>query len=123
MKYLQCSNCIHEERVDEKTGKVLCWRCVQKAIPPPKSATPLIKSDRPRGWHLYDVFVDKDGNVFHKGEEKPKLKNTLPPTVIKEIKKKSSLEKITEEEKKEQKLANEYKRKKRNRKNTTSNRK
>ena len=28
-------------------------------------------------------FVDKDGNVFHKGKEQPKLKGTLPPTKIK----------------------------------------
>ena len=27
-------------------------------------------------------FVDKDGNVFHRGKEQPKLKGTLPPTKI-----------------------------------------
>ena len=27
-------------------------------------------------------FVDKDGNVFHKGVEQPKLKGTLPPTKV-----------------------------------------
>ena len=27
-------------------------------------------------------FVDKDGNVFHKGKEQPKLKGTLPPTKV-----------------------------------------
>ena len=32
-------------------------------------------------------FVDKDGNVFHKGKEQPKLKGTLPPTKIKPKKK------------------------------------
>ena len=28
-------------------------------------------------------FVDKDGNVFHKGKEQPELKGTLPPTKVK----------------------------------------
>jgi len=27
-------------------------------------------------------FVDKDGNVFHKGKEQPKLKGTLKPTKV-----------------------------------------
>ena len=33
-------------------------------------------------------FVDKDGNVFHKGKEQPKLKGTLKPTKVKPPKKK-----------------------------------
>ena len=32
-------------------------------------------------------FVDKDGNVFHKGKEQPKLKGTLPVTKVKPRKK------------------------------------
>ena len=32
-------------------------------------------------------FVDKDGTVYHKGVEQPKLKGTLKPTVIKPKKK------------------------------------
>ena len=35
-------------------------------------------------------FVDKDGNVFHKGKEQPKLKGTLPPTKVKPVKKKKT---------------------------------
>ena len=42
---------------------------------------------RPAGWHFMNEFVDKDGNVFHKGKEQPKLKGTLPPTKIKAKKK------------------------------------
>ena len=34
-------------------------------------------------------FVDKDGNVFHKGKEQPKLKGTLPPTKVEPKKKKT----------------------------------
>ena len=44
---------------------------------------------RPAGWHWMAEFVDKDGNVFHKGKEQPKLKGTLPPTKIKPVKKKT----------------------------------
>ena len=44
---------------------------------------------RPSGWHFMNEFVDKDGNVFHKGVEQPKLKGTLPPTKVKPPKKKT----------------------------------
>ena len=37
---------------------------------------------RPAGWHFMKEFVDKDGNVFHKGVEAKQLKGTLPPTKI-----------------------------------------
>ena len=42
---------------------------------------------RPAGWHFMNEFVDKDGNVFHKGKEQPKLKGTLPPTKVEPKKK------------------------------------
>ena len=44
---------------------------------------------RPAGWHWMNEFVDKDGNVFHKGVEQPKLKGTLKPTKVKPPKKKT----------------------------------
>ena len=44
---------------------------------------------RPAGWHWMAEFVDKDGNVFHKGVEQPKLKGTLKPTKVKPPKKKT----------------------------------
>ena len=46
-----------------------------------------VKTGRPSGWHFMNEFVDKDGNVFHKGKEQPNLKGTLPPTKIKPKKK------------------------------------
>ena len=46
-----------------------------------------VSTGRPAGWHFMNEFVDKDGNVFHKGKEQPKLKGTLPPTKIKPKKK------------------------------------
>ena len=48
-------------------------------------------SYRPAGWHWMKEFVDKDGNVFHKGKEQPKLKGTLKPTKVKPRKKKKKL--------------------------------
>jgi len=45
------------------------------------------KTGRPAGWHFMNEFVDKDGNVFHKGVEQPKLKGTLKPTKVKPRKK------------------------------------
>ena len=46
-----------------------------------------VRTGRPSGWHFMKEFVDKDGNVFHKGKEQPDLKGTLPPTKIKPKKK------------------------------------
>jgi hypothetical protein len=37
-------------------------------------------------------FVDKDGNVYHKGVEVPELKGTLPSTKPKKIKRRSKQE-------------------------------
>tara|TARA_B100001094_G_C17389801_1_gene420733 strand:+ start:187 stop:486 length:300 start_codon:yes stop_codon:yes gene_type:complete len=46
-------------------------------------------SGRPAGWHFMAEFVDKDGKVFHKGKEQPKLFGTLKPTKVKPPKKKA----------------------------------
>ena len=50
-----------------------------------------VKTGRPSGWHFMNEFVDKDGNVFHKGKEQPDLKGTLPPTKVKPPKKRKKL--------------------------------
>ena len=42
---------------------------------------------RPAGWHWMNEYVDKWGNVFHKGVEQPDLKGTRPITLSKEKKK------------------------------------
>ena len=46
-----------------------------------------VSTGRPAGWHFMNEFVDKDGTVFHKGVEQPKLKGTLPPTQVEPKKK------------------------------------
>ena len=47
-----------------------------------------VRTGRPSGWHFMAEFVDKDGNVFHKGVEQPKLDGSLEPTKVKAKKKK-----------------------------------
>ena len=54
----------------------------------PETEKPTYKpTGRPAGWHFMNEFVDKDGNVFHRGKEIPELKGTLPTTKIKPKKK------------------------------------
>ena len=83
-------------KVDENAVAITCSSCVQRkclATMPMdkffKSVKP--KTGRPAGWHFMNEFVDKDGNVFHKGKEQPELKGTLPPTKVKPRKKKKKL--------------------------------
>jgi len=56
------------------------------------------KTGRPAGWHWMAEFVDKDGTVYHKGKEVPKLKGTLKPTKIKPKKKKPAKKRRTKEQ-------------------------
>tara|TARA_B100001175_G_C19444642_1_gene608104 strand:- start:474 stop:902 length:429 start_codon:yes stop_codon:yes gene_type:complete len=66
---------------------VIGSKAVQGRVGIPKEKTTRVKSGRPAGWHFMNEFVDKDGNVFHKGVKQPKLKGTLSPTKIKPAKK------------------------------------
>ena len=83
--------CIKCGRLVENCGdmavKVTCSTCVMFAIGMPEEKKSYVPTGRPAGWHFMAEFVDKDGNVFHKGKEQPKLKGTLPPTKIKPKKK------------------------------------
>ncbi len=56
------------------------------------------KTGRPAGWHWMAEFVDKDGTVYHKGKEVPKLKGTLKPTMIKPKKKNPVKKRRTKEQ-------------------------
>ena len=53
-------------------------------------------------------FVDKDGNVFHKGKEQPQLKGTLTPTQITTKKAKKRLTKRERESIKRTQMAQLY---------------
>jgi len=86
--------CNEWSEVNIGTTAVLCHRCVNKTVGPPETRGGYKSTGRIRGWQFMKEFVDKDGNVFHKGKEQPKLKGTLKPTEPKPAKKKlSKLEK------------------------------
>lgn len=96
-KYWKGKFCTNFQRIgSEKTEAVLCWRCTSAIADPPVTPTAAVKSDKPKGWKFMKVFVDKDGTVYHKGEEQPDLKGTLPITVIEP---KPEKKKLTKQEK------------------------
>ena len=97
VRWMICKVCQSEYvEVDENTAAITCSSCVIKktlALKPMdkffKSVKP--KTGRPAGWHFMNEYVDKDGNVFHKGKEQPDLKGTLKPTKVKPPKKRKKL--------------------------------
>ena len=70
--YMQCKHCDNYVSVSEDAIAVTCSGCVQiiqlnkypDALPKNWKQKP---SGKPAGWHFMNEFVDKDGNVFHKG--------------------------------------------------------
>ena len=97
-KYLQCWSCLKHFPVDDNCGKFTCSRCgVIRSVAMFPETLPKNyiqkKTGRPPGWHFMNEFVDKDGNVFHKGKEQPDLKGTLKPTKVKPPKKRKKLSK------------------------------
>ena len=95
-RWLQCKVCYDYIKVDEDTAGITCSACVLKktlALKPLDEffAKKHKKTGRPAGWHFMNEFVDKDGNVFHKGKEQPDLKGTLKPTKVKPPKKRKKL--------------------------------
>ena len=90
VRYMVCSICGNYEQVGEEATGVKCSRCVNLIMMnqyPPENKPSYKPTGRPAGWHWMTEFVDKDGNVFHRGKEQPKLKGTLKPTVVKPRKK------------------------------------
>ena len=81
--YMACKNgCGEYEVVGDETVSVTCWSCVMRVVGPPEQPKGYVPTGRPMGWHWMKEFVDKDGNVFHKGKQMTKLKGTLPVTKI-----------------------------------------
>ena len=70
------------ENIGDDAVKVTCSICVLQAVGMPEEKKSYTPTGRPAGWHFMAEFVDKDGNVFHKGVEAKQLKGTLPPTKI-----------------------------------------
>ena len=82
VRTLKCSKCTRTvENVGDLAVKVTCSYCTMMMTGLPEETKSAYKSTgRPVGWHWMSEFVDKDGNVFHKGKEQPKLFGTLKPT-------------------------------------------
>jgi len=68
--------------VSTEIKSVIGSRAVQRMVGIPKEKKSSVPTGRPAGWHFMNEFVDKDGNVFYKGVEQPKLKGTLKPTKV-----------------------------------------
>lgn len=98
VRYMLCSKCGQEVRnVGETALSVICSRCVNVLVPLEPSKARYQSTGRPAGWHWMAEFVDKDGNVFHKGKEQPKLKGTLKPTKVKPPKKRKTKRRTREQ--------------------------
>ena len=68
--------------VSTETKSVIGSRAVLGMVGLPKEKPTRVSTGRPAGWHFMNEFVDKDGNVYHKGKLQPDLRGTLPPTKI-----------------------------------------
>ena len=83
MGALECKKCGRwVDNVGEDTKTVICSYCVLGMVGMPEDKPSYTPTGRPTGWHFMAEFVDKDGNVFHKGKEAKQLKGTLPPTKV-----------------------------------------
>ena len=98
-RFMQCKVCQSEYvQTGEDAVAVTCSICVTRITISQMSLEEMMpslrvkkKTGRPAGWHWMKEFVDKKGNVFHKGKEQPELKGTLKPTKVKPKKKKKKL--------------------------------
>ena len=111
IRYMICKVCGRYEQVGDEATAVKCSNCVTRSIPldKPKGYVP---TGRPAGWHWMAEFVDKDGSVYHKGKEQPKLKGTKKPTKVSPPKKKKLVSKRSKRRTKEQMLVARHKEKK-----------
>ena len=73
--------------VSTEAVSVIGSRAVTGRVGLPKEKPRKEPTGRPAGWHFMKEYVDKWGNVFHKGVEQPDLKGTRPITLSKEKKK------------------------------------
>ena len=116
-RYMQCKHCKSEYvPTSEDAVAVTCSSCVTKITTSLMTVEDFYpswkkqkKTGRPAGWHWMSEFVDKKGNVFHKGKEQPELKGTLSPTKVKPPKKRK---KLTADEKLQRDIKSWKKRKK-----------
>ena len=91
---MECKLCGQMQRSSYTAHWVICSTCTNEMVPWEDTLPKAILKERnkalqkPQGWHFMKEFVDREGNVFHKGKEQPKLFGTLKPTKVKPSKKK-----------------------------------
>ena len=92
IRYMSCQVCGRYEKVGDDAVGLKCSRCLFMTMNSkyPQEDKVYKPTGRPPGWHFMNEYVDKDGNVFHKGKEQPKLKGTLKPTKVKPPKKRKA---------------------------------
>lgn len=95
-RWMECKRCGQMSKCSEDTTATTCSDCVAELVDPVEIGYK--KSDKPRGWTLKGVFVDKEGNVYHKGVEQPELKGSLKAT---ETEKRIPSKRMTKNEKNE----------------------
>ena len=84
VRYMRCQQGCCYISVGENATAVRCSREVNAVLAKMFPEKPKrVRTGRPSGWHFMGEFVDKDGTVYHKGVEQPKLKGTLSPTKVK----------------------------------------
>ena len=116
-RYMQCKVCQSEYvQTSEDAVAITCSGCVTRITTSQMTLEDFYpswkkqkKTGRPAGWHFMKEFVDKKGNVFHKGKEQLELKGTLKSTKVKPPKKRK---KLTADEKLQRDLDKWKKRKK-----------
>ena len=125
LKYAHCSRCGKEIRISESSVSGICYMCIMSKLPVDESLTK-IKSDKPRGWAFMKMYVDKDGNVFELGIEKPELKGLHEPTDVEALKSKQKKKKVKtkaekqkEQEERDRELIGIYNEKKKEKSNST----
>ena len=104
-KYMECRLCGQFSPVSEDTTSTVCHECVMEMTDPPE-INRRGNTGKPSGWHFMKEFVDRNGNVYHKGVEQPKMKGTLPPTKIEKKKRLSKKEKQEYKDKAALQIAN-----------------
>ena len=88
VRYMKCQNGCCYISVADNTVAVRCSKEVNYVIAQMFPEKPKrVRTGRPSGWHFMNEFVDKDGTVYHRGVEQPKLFGTLPATKVKAKKK------------------------------------
>tara|TARA_R110000744_G_scaffold151931_3_gene265652 strand:+ start:2597 stop:3109 length:513 start_codon:yes stop_codon:yes gene_type:complete len=90
-RYMECKLCGQMEMSSAEISTT-CHDCVREMTDPPEISV-RGNTGKVSGWHFMKEFVDKNGNVYHKGIEQPQLKGKLKPTVVEKKNKLSKKEK------------------------------